>query len=126
MKIKLNTILLLGAVYFYIVSILHFSGVKVPMFYIYYDVKSTIYQDRIISILSFVFATFLFAGYKIKDIAIVKYILFAGFFGISGLAVNNFLTRLTFRNNIIYWIEIGLLGLYNLVLYFFYKKQLNE
>ncbi len=122
MKNKLNIALLLGAIYFYTVALLHFIGFKVPMFFVYYDVDSTIYQDRIISVLSFMFATFLFAGYKIKETDILKYILFAGAVGVFGLAMNNFLTRISFRSNTIYWIEIGLLGLYVLVLHFFYKK----
>lgn len=122
MKNKLNITLLLGAIYFYSVALLHFIGLKIPMFFIYYDVDSTMYQDRIISILSFMFATFLFAGYKLKEKEIVMYILFAGTVGIFGLALNNYLTRISFRNNIIYWIEIGLLGLYMLVLNYFYKK----
>ena len=120
---ELNIALLLGAIYFLTVALLHFIGLKIPMFFVYYNVESTVYQDRIISVLSFVFATFLFAGYKIKEIEIVKYILFAGTIGVFGLGANNFLTRLTFRSNIIYWVEIGLLGLYVLILHFLYKKS---
>ena len=122
MKNNLKITLLLGAIYFYMVAVLHFIGFKIPMFFVYYNVDSTIYQDRIISVLSFMFATFLFAGYKLKELEIVKYILFAGTVGVFGLGMNNFLTRITFRSNTIYWIEIGLLGLYVLVLHFFYKK----
>ena len=123
MKNRLRIALFLGAIYFYLVSILHFIGFKVPMFFVYYDVESTIYQDRIISVLSFMFATFLFAGYKLKSNEIIKYILFAGFVGVFGLALNNFLTRNTFRNNSIYWLEIGLLAFYVLILTFLYRKE---
>ena len=123
MKKKLRIVLLLGSIYFYLVSILHFIGFKIPMFFIYYDVESTIYQDRIISVLSFMFATFLFAGYKLSSSEIIKYILFAGFVGVFGLALNNFLTRNVFRNNSIYWIEIGLLASYVLILTFLYRKE---
>ena len=125
MKKELNIALLLGAIYFYTVAVLHFIGFKIPMFFVYYDVESTLYQDRIISVLSFMFATFLFAGYKLNEMALVKYILFAGSIGVFGLGINNFLTRITFRNNTIYWIEIGLLGLYVLVLHFLSKKAIN-
>jgi len=125
-KKNLDTALLLGAIYFYIVALLHFIGFKIPVFFIYYNVDSTIYQDRIIAVLSFMFATFLFAGYKLNDVRIVKYILFAGTVGVFGLGLNNFLTRIRFRNNTIYWIEIGLLGLYVLVLHFLYKNTINN
>ena len=74
------------------------------MFYIYYDVESTIYQDRIISVLSFIFSVFLFSGYKINNSELIKYILIAGFVGVIGLAFNNYLTKISFRSNSIYWI----------------------
>ena len=121
---SLQLLLLAGAIYFFTVAIVHFLGVKIPIFYIYYDVESTIYQDRIISVLSFMFASFLYTGYKLstKDLEIVKYIIFAGTIGVIGLALNNFLTRITFRTNLIYWIEIGLLGLYIVGLAIFYQK----
>ena len=54
---------------------------------------------------------------------LTKYILFSAFIGVFGLALNNFLSRITFRNNLIYWIEIGLLGLYVTLLFVFYKKH---
>ena len=123
---KLNTSLFLGSVYFYITAFLHFTGFKIPPFYIYYNVESTIYQDRIIAVLSFMFATFLYAGFKLKDKNIVKYILFSGSIGVFGLLLNNFITKTAFRTNIVYWLEIGFLGLYVIILYLFYKKQLNN
>jgi len=119
----LKLLLLAGAIYFFIVAIVHFIGIKIPMLYVYYDVESTLYQDRIISVLSFMFSVFLYAGYKLTSNAIVKYILFGGTVAIIGLALNNFLTSITFRNNNIYWIEIGLLGLYVVGLAIFYHKS---
>lgn len=122
MKKQLDISLLLGSIYFLIVSAFHFIGFKVPIIYIYYDVISTTYQDRIISVLSFVFSVFLYAGYQLKNKELTKYIIFAGTIGVLGLAVNNYLTRISFRNNNIYWIEIGLLGIYIGVLYLFFRK----
>ncbi|HIP33231.1 MAG TPA: hypothetical protein EYG89_00510 [Bacteroidia bacterium] len=124
----LKSLLLLGSIYFFIVAIVHFLGVKIPMLYIYYDVESTIYQDRIIAVLSFVFSTFLFAAYKLLTITlqIVKYVLIAGFIGVLGLAINNFLTNIAFRINLIYWLEIAFLGLYIMVLTFLYYKILKK
>lgn len=116
-------LLLAGALYFCTVAVVHFLGIKIPMLYVYYDVESTIYQDRIISVLSFMFSVFLFAGYKLKSTEIIKYIIFGGTIAIIGLALNNFLTRITFRNNLVYWIEIGLLGFYVVGLAVFYQKS---
>ena len=72
------------------------------------------------------FATFLYAGFKLKDKNIVKYILFSGSIGVFGLLLNNFITKTAFRANIVYWFEIGFLGLYVSILFIFYKKQLNN
>ncbi len=126
MKKKLEIVLLVGAVYIYCVAVLHFIGIKIPPFYIYYDVQSTIYQDRIISILSFSFATFMFARYKLKTKEIVTYIIFAGVVGVIGLFVNNYLTLNAFRNNQTYWIEITFLALYIGVLYYQYHKYIKS
>ncbi|MEE9348613.1 MAG: hypothetical protein V3U80_01045 [Flavobacteriaceae bacterium] len=122
---KLVKLLLLsGAIYFFTVAIVHFLGLKIPMLYVYFDVESTVYQDRIISALSAMFAVFLFSGYKLIDVTtdILKYILIAGAIGIFGLSLNNFLTNTTFRENPIYWLEISLLGLYVVSLLFLYRK----
>ena len=95
------------------------------MFFVYYDVDSTVYQDRIISVLSFIFATFIYSGFKIKNKELTKYIIFSGFVAVFGLAISNFLTRSSFRNNPIYWLEIGLLTLYVITLYILNKRQIN-
>lgn len=122
-KKALKLLLLAGVIYFFIVAIVHFAGIKIPILYVYYDVESTVYQDRIISVLSFMFSVFLFAGYKLTSNEIVKYILFGSTVAIIGLALNNLLTRIAFRNNLVYWIEIGLLGLYVAGLAIFYQKS---
>lgn len=123
-KITLQILLMSGALYFFAVSLVHFLGIKIPMLFIYFDIHSYVYQDRIISILSFVFSLFLFAGYKISKttLEIVKYIVIAGFGAILGLVFNNFVTRLEFRNNPTYWLEIAVLAMYLICLYFFYLK----
>jgi len=124
---SLNLLLLAGAIYFLGVAIVHFLGFKIPMLYIYYDVASTVYQDRIISVLSFMFSVFLFSGYQLMTttLEIVKYIVIAGVVGIIGLGLNNFLSNIAFKTNPVYWIEIGLLGCYVIGLIILYKKSKN-
>ena len=123
-KITLQYLLISGALYFFTVSVVHFLGIKLPMFFIYYNVDSYVYQDRIISVVSFICAVFLYSGYKLSKttLEIVKYIIVAEFVAIFGLIVNNF-TRLDFRTNLIYWLEIGVLILYLLSLILFYSKS---
>ncbi len=119
----LKALLLAGSIYFTTVAVVHFLGIKIPMLYVYYDIPSNAYQDRIISALCFAFAMFLFAGYRIfeQNFIIVKYIVIAGFAAVMGLFVNNFISGLELRTNPVYWIEISVLGIYEILLFIFYK-----
>ncbi len=120
----LENLLLAGSLYFLAVSFVHLFGIKVPVLFIYFDVPSNVYQDRIISVLSFVFSVFLFAGARLSRVTlnIVKYILIAGLGAILGLMYNNFFTSLEHRGNLIYWLEIGGLTIYLTGLWFLYKR----
>ena len=122
-KSILKTLLLAGSIYFTSVAIVHFLGIKIPVLYIYYDIPSNAYQDRIISVLCFAFAIFLFAGYKIfeQNFIIVKYIVLAGFVAVLGLYVNNFISAENLKMNLIYWLEIAIIGIYEILLFIFYK-----
>ncbi|TCD48119.1 hypothetical protein [Chlorobium sp. N1] len=53
--------LLVGAAYFLLVSLAHAAGLKVPGLFVYFSVPSLAYQDRIISLLAFGWASFLLA-----------------------------------------------------------------
>lgn len=123
-KNVLGYVMLMGFIYFLLVAIVHFLGIKIPILFIYYDVESYVYQDRIIAVLSFVFSMFLYSGYKLHNdnLKIVKYIIISGSVAISGLLINNFFTKLLFRNNLIYWVEIIFLLAYLIVIIFLYYR----
>ena len=73
--------LLGGAIYFLLVAIAHISGIKVPGLYIYFDIPSYNYQDRIIALLSFGWCMFLYSGFRLTGAGLirpVRYIIFAG------------------------------------------------
>jgi len=53
--------LLGGSVYFFLVSVVHRVGVKVPLLFVYFNAPSFAYQDRIISFLAFGWSMFLLA-----------------------------------------------------------------
>jgi len=94
--------LLGGAIYFFLITIAHIFGIKIPILFIYFNVPSYIYQDMIIAFLSFGFGMFLYAGYasvKRNQILIVKYIIIAGFGAILGLININAFTDFTFFEN---------------------------
>jgi hypothetical protein len=90
----LKWLLFAGAIYFLAISIVHMLEIKVPLLFVYYNVPSYGYQDRIISFLSFGWSVFLFTASldPVKNRALVKAILIAGLAAILGLNVINSVT----------------------------------
>lgn len=81
-----------GAVYFLLVAIVHLAGIKVPGLYIYFDIPSHAYQDRIIALLSFGWCMFLYSGFRLVgsgQTRPVRYIIFAGIAAIICLLLIN-------------------------------------
>lgn len=118
-KIKiLKWSLFAGAVYFWAVAFAHMFGLKIPLLFVYFNLPSYSYQDRIISFLAFGWAMFLysgFAGVRKNIVWPVKYILFSGAGAIIGLCVIN--TSTDFSNlcehvhPFLFWVEtLFLLG----------------
>jgi hypothetical protein len=83
--------LLAGALYFFSVSVVHMLGIKVPVLFIYFNVPSYAYQDRIISFLAFGWSVFLFTAFTDpqKNSALVKAILVAGAGALIGVSIIN-------------------------------------
>jgi len=90
----LKWLLLMGAVYFLAVALAHMLRIKIPLLFVYFDVPSYGYQDRIISFLSFGWSVFLFTTSRdpVKNRGAVKAILIAGLGAIFGLTVINSVT----------------------------------
>jgi hypothetical protein len=90
----LKWLLLIGAVYFLAVAIAHMVRTKIPLLFVYFDVPSYGYQDRIISFLSFGWSVFLFTASRdpVKNRGAVKAVLIAGLGAIFGLTVINSVT----------------------------------
>lgn len=90
----LKGLLLGGAIYFLALAIAHMLRIKVPFLFVYYDIPSYGYQDRIISFLSFGWSAFLFAASRdpLRNRDAVKASLIAGVAAICGLNVINNVT----------------------------------
>ncbi|MDA8103821.1 MAG: hypothetical protein M0Z71_00415 [Nitrospiraceae bacterium] len=90
----LKWLLLAGAVYFLAIAIAHMLRIKIPLLFVYYDVPSHGYQDRIISFLSFGWSVFLFTASvdPAKNRDSVRAILIAGIAAVFGLNVINSVT----------------------------------
>jgi hypothetical protein len=101
-------------------------GIKVPMLFIYFNIPSNAYQDRIISFLAFGWAVFLFTAFTNpqKQSALVKAILIAGAGTLIGLCINNLFTDFqSFSTGInvnIFWLETAGIFIYWLWLVIFY------
>ncbi len=128
--------LLGGAVYFFLISIAHLFGLKIPILFIYFNVPSYIYQDMIIAFLSFGFGMFLYAGYssvKRDELITTKYIIIAGFGAVLGLMNINIFTDFSFfevefnlKISVMnFWSETIFVFVYILWILFFYVSALN-
>ena len=81
-----------GGSYFLAVSSAHMLGTKAPLLFVYFNVPSLAYQDRIISFLAFGWAVFFFTAFKDPQVRLVRAVLVAGAGAIAGLAAINLLT----------------------------------
>ena len=117
-----------GGIYFILISIVHLLGVKVPGLYIYFNVPSYDYQDKIISFLAFGWGIIFIQASRnpIKYIYIIRSILIAGLAAICSLSYINLSTNFNDLSQNIYviyfWIQTGILCLYLLWLFIFYNQ----
>ncbi len=127
--------LMAGAIYFFLMSVSHFLGLKIPGLFIYFDIPSYPYQDGIISSLTLGWSLFFYTAFTnpIKYIDLVKTILIAGASAIIILSFINIRTNFYILNNHssikIIWLEIILLFIYwfwLVVFYFRVKKSCSQ
>jgi hypothetical protein len=119
-----------GATYFLGVSIVHMLGVKVPFLFIYYNIPSYMYQDRIISFLAFGWSIFMFLAARkpSEQLTLVSGIIYSGLAAIIGLSIINYQTNFhelePSTDSRVFWFESGLLTVY-LLLIIVLKKGLK-
>lgn len=116
-----------GMLYFLGVAVAHLSGIKIPFLFIYFNIPSTVYQDRIISVLSIGWTFFFFSAYSnLEQIKILlKSILGAGAAALLGIAFINSMTDFKelspTATPYLYWIQwIVLLSYFGLLLILYY------
>ncbi|RKZ07276.1 hypothetical protein DRQ25_11960 [Candidatus Fermentibacteria bacterium] len=115
-----------GAIYFLLMAIAHAIGFKIPGLFIYFNVPSYAYQDRIISFLAFSWSVFYFMAFKEPNKQFLKSILIVGAVAIAMLTFINLNTDfVSFSGKInpsIFHIQTGLLLIYWIWLIFCYNK----
>jgi len=89
---NLKALLFSGAAYFFMVGCAHLVGWKIPGLYLYFNVPSLAYQDKIIALLAFGWAGFFYASFLNPTRNLVKSILFIGVVAIIILTVINLTT----------------------------------
>ncbi len=116
--------LIIGAIYFACIAVVHFFGVKIPGLYIYYNVSSYEYQDKIISFLVFGWSIFYYTAANYYQI--IKPLLIATFLAVLGLMNINYNVDFTAIDETIsvypFWFQTGLLGVYVSFLFFCHRK----
>ena len=121
-----------GSAYFLIVAICHMVGIKILPFFIYYNVTSYTYQDRIISFLTFGWSIFLFTDFlnPIKNKMLIQAIIIAGVGAIIGLEIINAITDFgSFSDEINptnFRLETLGLAVYLVLLTIYYNKSKNK
>ena len=128
----LRWLLFAGSSYFLIIAICHMVEIKILPFFIYYNVPSYNYQDRIISFLTFGWSIFLFTAFlnPIKNKMLIQAILIAGVGAIIGLEIINAITDFgSFSDEInptIFRLETLGLAVYLVLLTIYYNKTKNQ
>ena len=104
--------LLAGSAYFLCIALAHLIGLKIPGLYIYFNVPSLAYQDRIISFLAFGWSMFFYAG--ARHPAVVRLVLIASAVALAGLVNINLAGE--FGSAAVeatpFWVQTALLGGY--------------
>ena len=125
MKFLLNILLLLLMGYFLAMAAAHFIGYKVPLLFIYYDVPSEMYQDKIISFCAFAYAMFALAALRARA-AVVPFIL-AMIGVVVGLSLVNLSPSLHVamvgESTVAYWAQTVAIGLITILLVWLHIKQ---
>jgi len=124
----LRWLLFAGSMYFLLVAIFHLNGIKIPPFFIYYNIPSFAYQDKIISFLTFGWSVFLFTAFlnPIKNKMLIQAVLIAGAGAIIGLEIINTYTDFESISNTvnltIFRLETLGLAIYLVLLTIYYNK----
>ena len=119
--------LLGGGIYFMLICVVHLTGVKVPGLYIYFNIPSYDYQDKIIAFLTFGWGIFFVtAAGDTGNLKLLRSILIVGLGAISGLIFVNLSSDFEMLspgiNTGYFWIQNFILGLYLLWLFLLYRK----
>lgn len=128
----LRVSVLAGSVYFSLVAVAHLSGLKIPGLFIYFELPSYAFQDKIVALFALGWAVFFYTASKdpLKYIKLVEAIIISGAAAIIILFIINLSTDFSSLNKLtdikIIWLQTSLLFIYWLWLVVFYFKIKRE
>lgn len=126
----LKILILCGAVYFLLVALAHAGDYRIPGLFLYFHVPSFAYQDKIIALLSFGWATFFFVAASTMVRKLVQAVLISGALALVMLTFINVTTDFKALGTDIrplwFHLETGLLGIYWLALLFSYLRASRD
>jgi len=117
---------LAGVVYFAAMAVAHFFGIKVPVLFVYYDTPFYAYQDKIIAFAVVAYMGLFCAASKYRDVALTAIIVGAvTVLGLSSVNLSDALASVMAEGQTTtpYWLQTGMLGLYELVLIVLYVRD---
>lgn len=124
----LKILLFAGFIYFFLMAAAHFIRFKVAGLYIYFQVPSYAYQDKIISVLVMGWALFYLqaAMDPVRNLAVVRTLIASGTLALIGLSINTVLLDSSLLNSVLQpvyiWIHLAALFTYLLALTYSYVK----
>ena len=121
--------LLAGVAYFCCMAVAHFSGIRLPLLFVYYDIPFYTYQDRIIAFAVVAYAALFHAASRHR--VVVPAALFALGVTVLGLASVNLSQALASvlaegQTTAAYWTQTGLIAAYFLLLLVLYLRSGDE
>ncbi|HHG90527.1 MAG TPA: hypothetical protein ENJ90_08630 [Devosia sp.] len=120
------------AAYFLLISLAHISGTKLPLLFVYFDVPSTVYQDRIISFFALGWAFFVATGAKdpLSNLALVRALIASALGAVAVLAYINFTTDFAAYSPDIavwkFWAQTAMLAILTLWIMVLYRLVRNQ
>ena len=124
----IKILLYAGFVYFFSMATVHFTGFKVAGLFIYFQIPSYAYQDKIISVLVMGWALFYLqaAMNPVRNLATIRTLIMSGALALFGLCINTVLMNFSLLNPLskpaYIWIHLALLFVYLATLTYSYAK----
>ena len=112
-------------IYFILMSVAHFFGLKYPILFIYYDTPFYSYQDKIISFAVLAYVAMFCSSLKHNDLTpITVLLMFLTFLGLGAINLSGALAEvLNGASTLAYWIQTAVIGLIALWLGVLYHKS---